>query len=115
MLEAKHFVCDFLLQTPYQLANKGAYGHPGGILHACCHGVGTCVSVLFLEPELLMISLAMGLGDATLHYHIDWVHWNVDQKLKLTPDKPGFFYSLGLDQLAHQATYLFIVMVLVMV
>ncbi len=25
----KHFVADFLLQRPYQLFNKGIYGHPG--------------------------------------------------------------------------------------
>ena len=34
VLQIKHFICDYPLQTAYQLRNKGTYGHPGGIIHA---------------------------------------------------------------------------------
>ena len=36
-LMAKHALADFFLQTKYQWANKGRYGHPGGLLHAAIH------------------------------------------------------------------------------
>jgi hypothetical protein len=42
----KHLVCDFPLQRAYQYKNKGIYGHPGGVLHAWIHAVGTLVICL---------------------------------------------------------------------
>ena len=46
LFEAKHFLCDFVLQSAYQYRNKGIYGHPGGILHAGLHGLGSLPAVL---------------------------------------------------------------------
>jgi hypothetical protein len=37
----KHFVADGILQTNYQYANKGKWGHPGGLIHAGNHGLFT--------------------------------------------------------------------------
>ena len=109
--QAKHLVFDFLLQTPYQLKNKGTYGHPGGVLHAGLQAVGTLLAVIVLAPSP-PIGAAIVASDLLLHYHIDWLHNRIDKRLKLTPDKPGFYYSLGVDQLTHQATYLLFLAVL---
>lgn len=46
LLFTKHFIIDFPLQTKYQWSNKGIYGHPGGILHAGLHGIGTFFTLL---------------------------------------------------------------------
>ena len=34
LFQLKHLIADFFLQTPFQVSNKGRYGHPGGIVHA---------------------------------------------------------------------------------
>ncbi len=45
-LFTKHFVCDFPLQAfPFMYRNKGTYGHPGGLLHAYIHFLGSLVAV----------------------------------------------------------------------
>src|SRR5882757_6970816 len=40
-LHLKHFLCDFPLQSGYQLRTKGIYGDFGGILHASIHALAT--------------------------------------------------------------------------
>ena len=40
-LQFKHFIFDYVLQTPFQFRNKGTYGHPGGILHSGLQAIGT--------------------------------------------------------------------------
>ena len=39
--EAKHFICDFVIQTEWQVRTKGIYGHPGGAVHAGLHAVAS--------------------------------------------------------------------------
>ena len=34
VLQIKHFLGDFVLQSTYQFRTKGIYGHPGGFLHS---------------------------------------------------------------------------------
>ena len=41
LLLIKHCLCDFVLQTPWQLAQKGTYGAPGGLVHSGIHVAGT--------------------------------------------------------------------------
>ena len=48
LLQMKHFAVDFLLQTRYQWENKGTYLHPGGLLHAGLHGLGTLAVCVFI-------------------------------------------------------------------
>lgn len=68
-LIVKHFICDFPLQSfPYMYRNKGTYGHPGGILHAGVHVVGTFLCVLLIAPQLALVA---ALVDGVVHYHID--------------------------------------------
>src|SRR5690606_10987786 len=52
ILQAKHFVADFLLQTPYQFLNKGRYGHPGGLIHAGIHALSSTLAFLVITPSL---------------------------------------------------------------
>ena len=108
LLILKHFIIDFPAQTPYQWMNKGTYGHPGGILHAGLHGAGTflCFAIFFVTPFALFVALL----DMIIHYHVDWVKMNVNKKYGWKADThPEFWVALGLDQLAHYMTYVFLI------
>lgn len=103
----KHFIVDFLLQFKYQWSNKGTYGHPGGLLHAGLHGVGTAACLLMFSWEDILF---LALMDAVFHYHIDWAKMNINAKLGWTPTThEEFWWLLGLDQLLHMLTYLAII------
>src|SRR5262245_30163108 len=70
-LQVKHFVCDFVLQRPYQYLNKGTYGHPGGIIHAGLHVLGT-LPVFYLITPSFQLGAAIIVCEFIVHYHIDW-------------------------------------------
>ena len=99
----KHFVADFLLQTPYQFLNKGVYAHPGGLLHVGLHGLGTVIA-LWIFADLPWI-LVMAIFDMIVHYHIDWAKVKINRKFGWTAENPKFWWLLGLDQLLHWLTY----------
>lgn len=107
LLFTKHFFIDFPLQTKYQYLNKGTYGHPGGLLHAGLHGIGTYFVLSFCTiPYLLYFALA----DFVLHYHIDWAKMKLNKVLKWRPTThEQFWWLLGLDQYLHALTYIAIV------
>lgn len=104
----KHFICDFPLQRRYQYSNKGTYGHPGGLLHALIHAVGTAlVFSVFASP---ITALLLAVIDACIHYHIDWAKNRYNHWRNLTPGSgDGFWILFGLDQFAHQLTYVLLV------
>lgn len=112
LLFIKHFIADFLLQTPYQLSNKGTYLHPGGLLHAGLHGLGTFIVVYFFSYEL-WVPIFLGMMDAVFHYHIDWVKEKVNDHYYLRPSDKQFWWTLGADQLLHALTYILIASLLV--
>lgn len=107
LLFTKHFIVDFPLQKPYQWMNKGTYGHPGGILHAWIHGVGTLICFYWFSPVLAWY---LATADMIIHYHIDWVKMNLNAKYKWKADThEEFWILLGLDQLLHAFTYIALV------
>lgn len=111
LLGIKHFVVDFLLQRKYQYSNKGKYGHPGGLLHAGLHGIGTWLCLVALSP----LALVLAIADAVAHYHIDWAKTNINQKMGWGPNThEEFWWLLGLDQLLHYLTYVVIIGVVVL-
>ena len=105
LLFVKHFIVDFPMQQPYQWMNKGTYGHPGGLLHAGLHGLGTFVCfVAFLISWQWAVLCAV--VDAVIHYHVDWAKMNINKRYGWQADKhEQFWVLLGADQLAHSLTY----------
>lgn len=100
LLFTKHFILDFIFQTPYQYLNKGKYGHPGGLLHSGLQGSGT----------FLILGWQAALIDLVIHYHIDWAKVQVNSRFKLKPDNSEkFWWLLGLDQYLHYMTYALLV------
>jgi hypothetical protein len=110
-LQFKHFLCDFPLQTTYELRNKGRYGHLGGILHAGTHAIGSIPVFLFFPRPLGLAALII-LGEFVLHYHIDWVKELLLRRSKWKFADFGFWELLGVDQFLHGITYLGIIWIL---
>jgi len=104
LLQIKHWYIDFVDQTALEISSKKIYGNWYGIQHSLKHGAATALCVyIVLGPPGLFFVVAMGLLDTIAHYHIDYFKSNYgcadrDQKL--------FWNHFGLDQLAHQITYI---------
>jgi hypothetical protein len=105
----KHFICDFPLQMfPWLYNNKGRYLHPGGIVHAASHGIGTFIVLALLIDSKTALTYA--LIDFIVHYHIDWAKMNLSSKYDLKPTNSEWFWVLlGFDQLLHHLTYFAII------
>ncbi len=103
LLFTKHFIVDFPLQHRYQYSNKGTYGHPGGLLHAGLHGIGTYLCFVWYAP---MAAIYLAFMDAVVHYHVDWAKMKLNAKLGYGPTThEQFWWLLGLDQYLHAVTY----------
>jgi hypothetical protein len=103
LLFSKHFLIDFPLQTKFQYSNKGTYGHPGGILHAGLHGIGTYICIFWFAT---VAAIYLALADMFVHYHIDWAKMKLNSKLGWSPTThEQFWWLLGLDQYLHAVTY----------
>lgn len=114
LLQVKHFLFDFVWQTPWQLANKGHWGHPGGIVHSGLHVAGTAAVLAVAGPSFGLafgLALAVLVGEFLVHYHLDWGKEQFVRRF-VTGQGAGFWRMIGLDQLLHQLTYLAIVFVL---
>lgn len=111
-LLTKHLIVDFPLQAfPYQYKNKGTYGHPGGLLHAGLHLLGTFLVLVFFVSPIIAIILAA--ADCVIHYHIDWAKMNINAKTGWEPTtSEKFWWLLGLDQYCHMLTYAWIMWML---
>jgi len=111
VLTTKHVIFDFFFQTSYQWKNKGIYGHPGGLLHAGLHAMGTCAVFLVLTSSAALAT-AIVVGEFLVHYHIDWAKERVGRRMKWGFEQNGYWRAMGVDQWLHQLTYLGIVGVL---
>lgn len=111
-LLGKHFVCDFALQSTFQVKTKGIYGHPGGFLHAGIHILGTAPVFLLIRPSLF-VGVAILVAEFVVHYHVDWSKEQAIRRTGWTTRDGGYWILLGIDQLLHGWTYVAIVAVLV--
>lgn len=111
LLSIKHFWIDFPLQGPYQWMNKGTYMHPGGLLHSGLHGAVTFLILLpFVHWSQWQLAAVLSIAEYVAHYHIDWAKMNLNKKMGWGANThPQFWTLLGVDQLLHTLTYLWIV------
>jgi hypothetical protein len=116
LLQLKHFICDFVTQTQYQLRYKGIYGHPGGLIHAAHHAVGSAAVLVSLKLAMLLpvspalIAMLVAVEFA-IHYHIDWGKEQAIRPL-VQEQGPTYWAIFGFDQFLHQATYVAIAYVI---
>ena len=106
LLQVKHWYIDFVNQDMEEVNHKGQYLHWLGVKHSLKQGFGTmaCVWVVVGTPYLIW-AFAMGCIDFLIHYHIDWTKMNYGNR---DIQNPKFWNHLGLDQMAHQLTYILI-------
>jgi hypothetical protein len=113
VLQVKHLVCDFFLQTSHQIENKGTYGHPGGLIHAGIHVLGT-LPVFLIYPVSLTAAAIILAAEFLAHYHIDWLKNVIGRHYGWTTRDTAYWWALGTDQFLHQISYVLMVLVLVL-
>ncbi len=104
-LELKHFLCDFVLQSEYQVRTKGIYGHFGGFIHSGLHVVATIPALLILGASARAVAIVV-VVEFVVHYHADWMKILVDRVYKFGIDDQRYWILFGTDQLIHQLTYI---------
>ncbi len=108
LFQLKHYYADFVIQTYMQTVKKGVWLHPCGISHSLDH-VWTTLLVLLVFSMIHSISattiLFIGAVEGIIHYVIDFTKVKYGNK---DMTKPIFWNQFGLDQVAHQITYILI-------
>ena len=104
LLFVKHFLADFCWQSDRMIKDKGHLGRLGGLQHAGLHGALTYV--ILMHVLVLQASVMLAVFDAVVHYTVDWIHRRAT--VRLSQDSNTFWFWIGLDQLIHAFTYLFI-------
>jgi len=108
LLQIKHWYADFKIQTYMQTVKKGVWLDPVGVSHSIDHAWTTLVALMIFNlfvPIAAGVILLIAAVEAILHYIIDYTKVKYGCK---DNTKPQFWNQFGLDQLAHQATYLII-------
>jgi hypothetical protein len=105
LFQIKHFLFDFAFQTTYQVRHKGDYLHPAGLIHAGLHAIGS-LPALYVLTKVPAVIAGFAVFEFLLHYHIDWTKAQIDRHLKPSHTSRLYWTIFGLDQLAHQLTYL---------
>jgi hypothetical protein len=104
LIQFKHWYIDFVNQSTEEVHSKAIYGSRLGLWHSIKHGLGTTACICAITgPVGLSYALILGTLDSVVHYHVDWAKMNWGDRDIQTP---AFWAHLGLDQMAHQLTYL---------
>lgn len=112
LLQIKHWYADFKIQTYMQTVKKGVWLDPIGVSHSLDHAWTTMVALVVFSifvPLSSALIVLVAFVEATIHYGIDYVKVKYGCK---DNTKPLFWNQFGLDQLAHQITYLGMCLVL---
>lgn len=108
LFQIKHWYADFKIQTYMQTVKKGVWLDPIGMSHTGDH-VWTTLLCLFLfnffHPIPALTIIVVALLEGLYHYMIDYTKVKYGCK---DNTKPLFWNQFGLDQLAHQTSYLVI-------
>ena len=104
-LLVKHFLFDFVFQTPFQLRNKHRYGHPGGLLHAALHVAGSVPAVLIARCAPA-VAAGVLTAEFLVHYHVDWIKEQALRRTGWSSAGAPYWAVFGADQLVHGLWYL---------
>lgn len=103
-LQVKHFVADYLLQTPWILNGKGRLDHPGGYIHAGLHVLGTAPALLYAGIGGGLVALLLA-AEFLIHFTVDHLKARQARVRPQSPASARFWALHGADQLAHHLTY----------
>lgn len=104
LLFIKHYVADFLYQPKWMWSNKHKLYHYGSICHSGFHVVLTALILLVYS----MFSIKLIVLEYLIHSITDALKMKIGIKYVITPNEPIFWNLLGIDQLIHSLTYVFI-------
>jgi len=107
LLQVKHYYADFVIQTHKQIVQKGIYRDWVGISHSLDHVWTSMIALfifsLFVQSINPIAILVVPFLEGIIHYHIDYIKVRHGSKDIFTA---SYWNHFGLDQLAHQLTYL---------
>ena len=109
LLQIKHWYADFKIQTYMQTVKKGVWLDPIGISHTVDHIWTTMVCLMvfsLFHPVAAGTIVLVAALEGVYHYMIDYTKVKYGCK---DNTKPLFWNQFGLDQLAHQTSYLVMV------
>ncbi len=109
LFQIKHWYADFKIQTYMQTVKKGLWMDPIGLSHTGDHIWTTLVCLIVFslyQPISVGTILLVAVLEGIYHYIVDYTKVKYGCK---DNTKPMFWNQFGLDQLAHQASYLVIV------
>jgi hypothetical protein len=109
LFQIKHWYADFKIQTYMQTVKKGVWMDLTGVSHSLDHVWGTLLILIIFSifhPISALTIILVGIVEGIVHYLIDYTKVKYGCK---DNTKPLFWNQFGLDQLAHQASYLLIV------
>jgi hypothetical protein len=112
-LQVKHWYADFKIQTYMQTVRKGIWLDLIGLSHTLDHVWTTLIALLVYSlfySVTASVILTVAVVESILHYAIDYTKVKYGCK---DNTKPLFWNQFGLDQLAHQVTYLGMVLYIV--
>ena len=106
LFQIKHWYADFKIQTYMQTVKKGVWLDPIGMSHTWDH-IWTSLVVLsvfwLIHPFGLIYIPIVVLAEGIYHYLVDYTKVRYGCK---DNTKPLFWNQFGLDQMAHQLSYL---------
>lgn len=108
LFQIKHWYADFKIQTYMQTIKKGVWLDPIGLSHTADHIWTTLVCLILFsifKPIAVTTILFVAVLEGIYHYMIDYIKVKYGCK---DNTKPLFWNQFGLDQLAHQTSYLVI-------
>ena len=109
LLQIKHCYADFVMQTYIQTVKKGVWLDPTGISHTTDHMICTLIAMLvfsFFVPVSAIAIILVTFIEGVVHYLVDYSKVKYGCK---DNTKPIFWTQFGLDQLAHQVTYIWMI------
>ena len=105
LLQIKHTLADYFLQTPIMLSGRGEYLHFGRALHAGVHLIGSAIAFAIVGTPLWIMAIIV-LIEWVVHFHIDWAKARYSDTRELAPNQAAYWRAAGLDQWMHQMTYI---------
>ena len=108
LFQIKHWYADFKIQTYMQTVKKGVWLDPVGMSHTCDHIWTTLVVLMifsFFHTLNPLVIIFIAIAEGIYHYMVDFTKVKYGCK---DNTKPQFWNQFGLDQLAHQVSYLII-------
>lgn len=102
--QVKHYLADYVLQTPIMLKGKDDLRAPGGYLHAGVHVAGSLVVLVSAQTNWLTI-MGLLVAEFIAHYLLDFAKIGYSKNVRFEAAPARYWQLHGVDQLGHQLTY----------